>query len=92
VFPGVTQIMRPIGALGFGVLPKDGNSKRSVPRYNEQPGRTAAEKSDDMPCVLWSGLSPSFRILHTLRIISNTETAVQWDVKKQAFQNWYEWR
>ena len=92
MFPEVAQIMRPIGALGFGLLRRDGTSKRSLPRYDEQPGRTAAKQNDDMPCVCWSGLSASFRILHSLRIISNTEIAVQWDVKKQELQNWFEWR
>jgi hypothetical protein len=56
VFPGIAQIMRPIGALGFGVLRRDGTSKRSIPRYDEQPRRTAAEQCDDIPCVCWSGL------------------------------------
>ena len=92
MFPGVAQIMRPIGALGSGVLRRDCASKISLRRYDEQPGRTDVEQSDDMTCVCWSGMSTSFRILHTLRIISNTEIAVQWDVKKQEFQNWFEWR
>ena len=70
------QIMRPVGALGFAALRRDGTSKKSLPRYDEQPGRTATDQSHDMPCVCWSSLSTSFRILRTPRIISNTEIVV----------------